>query len=92
MAASAEVEHSIFRVLMWTKYIGTVKLRIPWVGEVGAVGYLARMTTTRDPLYSDYRYPAELISYAVWLYFRLPLSLRMVDEMLAPRGISVTYG
>ena len=36
------------------------------------------MTTTRDPLYTGYRYPAEIISYAVWLYFRFPLSLRMV--------------
>jgi putative transposase len=35
--------------------------------------------------------PAEIISYAVWLYFRFPLSLRMVEEMLAARGLSVTY-
>ena len=49
------------------------------------------MTTPRDPLYAGYRYPAELISYAVWLYFRFPLSLRMIEEMLAARGISVTY-
>ena len=49
------------------------------------------MTTPRDPLYAGYRYPAELIGYAVWLYFRFPLSLRMVEEMLAARGISVTY-
>jgi putative transposase len=49
------------------------------------------MTTPRDPLYAGYRYPAELISYAVWLYFRFPLSLRMVEEMLAARGISVSY-
>jgi putative transposase len=34
---------------------------------------------------------AALISYGVWLYFRFPLSLRMVEEMLAARGISVTY-
>jgi len=34
---------------------------------------------------------AEIISYAVWLYFRFPLSLRMVEEMLAARGLSVTY-
>jgi putative transposase len=50
------------------------------------------MTTPRDPLYAGYRYPAEFISYAVWLYFRFPLSLRMVEEMLAARGISVPYG
>src|SRR6201993_666761 len=48
------------------------------------------MTTPRDPIYAGYRYPAEIISYAVWLYFRFPLSLRMVEEMLAARGISVT--
>ena len=47
-------------------------------------------TTARDPIYAGYRYPAEIISYAVWLYFRFPLSLRMVEEMLAARGISVT--
>jgi putative transposase len=49
------------------------------------------MTTGRNPLYAGYRYPAELISHAVWLYFRFPLSLRTVEEMLAARGISVTY-
>ena len=32
-----------------------------------------------------------MISYAVWLYFRCPLSLRMVEEMLAARGIEATY-
>src|SRR6266404_3072200 len=48
------------------------------------------MRTPRDPIYAGHRYPAEVISYAVWLYFRFPLSLRMVEEMLAARGISVT--
>jgi len=41
--------------------------------------------------YAGYRFPPEVISYAVWLYFRFPLSLRMVEEMLAARGIEVTY-
>jgi putative transposase len=49
------------------------------------------MQVTRDPLYRRHRFPAEVISYAVWLYFRFPLSLRMVEEMLAARGICVTY-
>src|SRR4051812_36734396 len=49
------------------------------------------MTTARDSIYAGYRHPAEIISYVVWLYFRFPLSLRMVEEMLAARGISVTY-
>jgi putative transposase len=48
------------------------------------------MSTSRDPLYRRHRFPPEVISYAVWLYFRFPLSLRMVEEMLAARGICGT--
>jgi transposase-like protein len=33
----------------------------------------------------------EIISYALWLYYRFPLNLRMVEEMLAARGIEFTY-
>ncbi|MER8377590.1 IS6 family transposase, partial [Mesorhizobium sp. M1406] len=33
----------------------------------------------RDPLYGRHRFPAEIIAHAVWLYFRFPLSLRMVE-------------
>ena len=40
--------------------------------------------------YSGCRFPAEVISQAIWLYFRFPLSLRMVEEMLAARGIAVS--
>ena len=54
---------------------GTVKLSGLRLGGVGMVRYLSRMTAPRDPLYAGYRYPAELISYAVWLYFRFPLSM-----------------
>src|SRR3954469_18830926 len=41
--------------------------------------------------YAGYRFPAEVISQAVWLYFRCLLSLRMVEEMLAARGIGVSH-
>ena len=41
--------------------------------------------------YAAYRFPAEVISHAVWLYFRFPLSLRMVAEMLAARGIVASH-
>src|ERR687883_1538723 len=44
----------------------------------------------RSP-YAGYRFPAEVISQAVWLYFRFPLGLRMVEEMLAARGIVVSH-
>lgn len=40
---------------------------------------------------AGYRFPPELISYAVWLYFRFPLSLRMVEEMHAARSIDVWW-
>ena len=49
------------------------------------------MTTPVCPSYAGYRFPAEIISHAVWLYFRFPLSLRMVEEMLAARGIIVSH-
>jgi putative transposase len=49
------------------------------------------MPTDHDPLYHRHSFPREIIGYAVWLYFRFPLSLRMVEEMSAGRGISMTY-
>ncbi len=48
------------------------------------------MKPTPNP-YSGYRYPGEIISHAVWLYFRFALSYRDVEEILAARGIVVTY-
>src|SRR3954454_14746501 len=48
------------------------------------------MTTPVRPRYAGHRFPAEVISHAFWLYFRFPLSLRMVEEMLAARGIVVS--
>jgi len=49
------------------------------------------MTMPRDPLYAGYRYYAEFISNAVWLYFQFRLRRRMIEERLDARGISVTY-
>lgn len=45
--------------------------------------------TDRYPLYRRHRFPANVIAHAVWLYFRFPLSLRMVEDLLAARGIVV---
>ncbi len=45
------------------------------------------MTTPARPSCAGCRFPAEIISYAVWLPFRFPCSLRMADELLAVRGI-----
>jgi putative transposase len=38
-----------------------------------------------------YRFPPEIIQRAIWLYYRFTLSLRDVEELLAERGIEVTY-
>lgn len=41
--------------------------------------------------YKRHRFPAAVIRHAVWLYFRFTLSLRDVEELLAQRGIEVSY-
>ncbi len=41
--------------------------------------------------YKRHRFPRELIAHAVWLYFRFPLSFRLIEEMLLERGIVVSY-
>lgn len=41
--------------------------------------------------YKGDRFPAEIISYCVWLYFRFSLSFRDIEEIMAERGIVLTY-
>ncbi len=43
------------------------------------------------PSYRGYRFPAEIISHAVWLYYRFCLSFRDVEDLLAERGVIVSY-
>lgn len=45
-------------------------------------------TTQRD---KRHRFAAEIIAHAVWLYFRFPRSLRHVEDLLAERGIEVSF-
>ncbi len=47
--------------------------------------------TSQTPSYRGYRFPPEIISHAVWLYYRFGLSFRDVEDLLAERGITVTY-
>jgi putative transposase len=42
-------------------------------------------------IYADYRYPAQIISHAVRLYHRFTISFRDIEELLAARGINVSY-
>ena len=41
--------------------------------------------------FKRHRFPADVIRHAVWLYFRFNLSFRDVEELLAQRGIDVSY-
>jgi len=62
------------------------------VDEVSMMfGYPTSMIETSKSIYRGYRFPAEVIEQAVWLYFRFPLSLRMVEDLSAARGIIVSH-
>ena len=45
----------------------------------------------RPITYKRHRFPPQIIAHAVWLYFRFPLSPRLVEEMLLERGVVVSY-
>ena len=44
-----------------------------------------------ESLYWRHRFPPEIINYAVWLYHRFTLSFRDVEDLLAERGVTVSY-
>ena len=54
------------------------------VGGAGLVGVEA-------PSYRGFRFPGEIISHGVWLYYRFSLSFREVQEMMLERGIVVSH-
>jgi putative transposase len=49
------------------------------------------MTEAPHAHFKRHRFPAEIIAHAVWLYYRFPLSFRDVEDLLAERGISVSF-
>jgi putative transposase len=55
------------------------------------VCHTCRMNTPSTNRYKNHRFPVEIISHAVWLYFRFCLSYRDVEELLFARGVIVTY-
>jgi putative transposase len=68
----------------------------PWVGVVTAIwtcglacGSLAK--GMKKISYRGHRFPPEIIQQAIWLYLRFTLSLRDVEDLLAERGIMVSY-
>ena len=63
------------------------------LGIVNVLGAFPVWHTRRMPTpastnrYKNHRFPAEIISHAVWLYFRFCLSYRDVEELLFVRGV-----
>jgi putative transposase len=47
------------------------------------------VNTSTNP-YAGYRYPTEIFSHTVWLYFRFTLNFRDIEELAAARGIVAT--
>jgi putative transposase len=48
-------------------------------------------TQTASSLSKGFRFPPEIIGHAVWLYFHFSLSVRDVEEIMAERGVMLTY-
>ena len=44
-----------------------------------------------EPSYRGFRFPVEIISHCVWLYYRFTPSFREVEEMMLQRGIVVSH-
>jgi putative transposase len=47
--------------------------------------------STAVPSYRGHRFPVEIISHCVWLYYRFPLSFREVEELMLERGVVVSH-
>ncbi|EFH85100.1 IS6 family transposase [Ktedonobacter racemifer] len=48
-------------------------------------------TQASAPVYKGFRFPVEIISHCIWLYFRFSLSFRDIEELMGQRGIVLTY-
>jgi putative transposase len=59
-----------------------------WVGSERGIGYHIGMGLLS---YRRHRIPAEIIQHAIWLYLRFTLSYRDVEELLAERGLDISY-
>src|SRR5712664_1968463 len=60
------------------------------MSSVPLVRHTSEMNAS-ESLYHRHRFPSEIISHCVWLYFRFSLSFRDVEEILAMRGVILTY-
>src|SRR6266478_6496489 len=60
------------------------------MSSVPLIRHTSEMSAS-ESLYRRHRFPSEIISHCVWLYFRFSLSFRDVEELMSSRGVSLTY-
>lgn len=70
---------------------GYRRLNVSETGGFVRGGMTDEPAAPHDTLYKRHRFPAEIISHAVWLSFRFPLSLHHVEDLLAERGSQVPF-
>ena len=58
---------------------------------MAASAFLGSLPMMKPVWFARHRFPADLIRQAVWLYFRFTLSFRDVEDLMAQRGIDVSY-
>lgn len=59
--------------------------------QAGADKLTALIDNPAMNIYKRHRFPPDIIKYAVWLYFRFNLSHRDIEDLLAERGVVVSY-
>ena len=104
MSPTQVIVYNIFPLLAgpfrrWKEHFSrAAALGFDWVFVNGIVKTLAvcsdaamSQPAIRPPLYRGYRFPAEIISRCVWLYYRFGVSLRDVSELMLARGIEVSH-
>src|SRR5712675_511003 len=60
------------------------------MSSVPLIRHTSEMSAS-ESLYRRHRFPSEIISHCVWLYFRFSLSFRDVEELMSSRGVSLSY-
>src|SRR5258707_10316888 len=60
------------------------------MSSVPLIRHTSEMNTS-ESLYRRHRFPSDIISHCVWLYFRFSLSFRDAEELMSSRGVSLTY-
>src|SRR5471030_1990416 len=87
MSSFRRASPQILRLLLWPKGSAGIVMSDRACGTSG--GSLAK--AMQKISYDGYRFPPVIIQQAIWLYLRFTLSLRDVEDLLAERGIAVSY-